>query len=330
MEQAPPPSIRVRVWSFARRLVPWVSLVMGLASAITMNRRPERAWMVAAAAGAGWLVLGLFALLDGRERKQWITRAAHRSTVFATQSLIQLCLFFALPFFAQAAAVPAHWGFVGVLILASAITLWNPLYEAVLKQPVSGAALQAVATFAGLDCVLPVLGLSNLLSLLVATLATAAGLPLQAMATASEPERRTRRAIVALFVSGAVVAAFMMGGARFVPPAPLKFVAGGIGTRIVERQLVDPTSAFAAPPPEITCATAIAAPRGLRDRLHHVWRQDGARRADLQLEIRGGRERGFRTWSVRRSPGPGRWTCSVETESGQLLGRVSVHIGGSK
>jgi hypothetical protein len=291
-----------------------------------MDRRPERAWIVAVAAGAGWIVLGLFALIDASGGKRWISRAARYSAVAGTQSLMQLCLFFSLPFFVQATAVPSHYGFVGVVVLAAALTLWNPLYEAILKQPVSGAALQAIATFAGLDCVLPVLGLSNRWSLLAATLATAAGLPFAAMATASEPTRRRRRAIAALVVSAALAAGLLAGGARYVPPAPLRFVEGAIGTRVIERRLVDPTTTFAAPPEQLVCATAIASPRGLRDRLRHVWRQDGIVRAEMQLEIRGGRDRGFRTWSTRRGPGAGKWTCTVETETGQLLGRVTAFI----
>ncbi len=322
-----------RWWRALRRILPWTSLLLGVSGALGMDRRPERAWLVAAAAAGGWLVLAAFAVLDGLEprrlsRNQALAaRAAQFSTVFGTQSLMQLCLFFSLPFFARASAVPAHYAFVAVIAAAGGVTLWTPLYRAALKVPVSAAALQAIASFAGLDCVLPVLGASNRVSLIVAALSTAAGLPLAVRATAPAGEKRRVRTAAGLLVSVGLAAALLFGGARVVPPAPLRFVEGAIGTQVVERRLIDPATTLAAAPAQLVCATAIAAPRGLKDRLRHVWRQNGVVRAEIPLEIRGGRPQGFRTWSYRRSPGPGHWTCTVETESGQLLGRASIRIG---
>ena len=57
-----------------------------------------------------------------------------------------------------------------------------------------------------------------------------------------------------------------------------------------------------------------------------MWRHDGVRRAEAALDIRGGRAQGFRAWSLQRNPAPGTWTCTVETETGQELGRVAVTI----
>jgi hypothetical protein len=136
-----------------------------------------------------------------------------------------------------------------------------------------------------------------------------------------------RRVLAGLLGAAAIVAALYYGGARVVPPAPLRFVSGAIGTRIENRELLDPASELPTPPDQLVCATAIAAPRGLKDKLHHVWRQDGVLRSTHTLDIRGGRELGFRAWSYRRNPGPGRWTCTVETESGQMLGRAAIRVG---
>jgi hypothetical protein len=95
---------------------------------------------------------------------------------------------------------------------------------------------------------------------------------------------------------------------------------------VVNRELVDPADAFEAPIERLVCLTAVTAPRGLRDRLRHVWSHDGVRRSQVALEVRGGRALGFRAWSWQRNPAPGRWTCTVETETGQLLGRVAVTV----
>jgi hypothetical protein len=310
------------------RLVPFASLAAGVYSALTMDRRPTRAWLVALAAGAGWLALAAFTLLDRLDqtrleaRHARLARAAHFAASFGAQSLVQWCLFFAIPFYARAAAVPAHWAFVGLLLYAALLTLWPPLAEALLRRPLAGAGLQAAAGFAGLDAMLPVLGVSTRVSLFVATGAVAAGLPLIALAA-----RHGRQARAGLGVGLALAAALALGGARAVPPAPLRFVAGGLGTEVHDRELVDPALEFEPVPSQLVCLTSIAAPSGLHDRLRHVWTQDGVRRGQAWLDVRGGRSRGFRTWSFRHGLSPGRWTCTVETEAGQELGRVSARVG---
>jgi hypothetical protein len=168
--------------------------------------------------------------------------------------------------------------------------------------------------------VLPLLGLSTRASLAVAAGAVVIGAPFVV-------GRRARHRVSAALITGVALAtAAFAGAARLIPPAPLRLVAGAIGTRVVDRALVDGRAVFDAPPDRLVCLTAIAAPRGLKDRLRHVWRQDGETRAEMALEIRGGRAQGFRAWSTRRSPTPGRWTCTVETQSGQVLGRVAVTV----
>jgi hypothetical protein len=297
-----------------RPFLPWFSLAFGVFSAVTMDRSPRRAWLVALAAGGGWLLLGACALVervDGARLGRFgalLVKALRGSTFFAAQSLMQLCFFFALPFFVQATAVPAHWPFVALLIAASLLTLWDPLHAASVRHPLAGAALQAFATFVALDCVLPILGFSNRSGLLLAAAGTAIGLPLAAALGSEARQQRRRRALRGLGVGVALMVVLALGGARLVPPAPLRLTQAAIDASTAAQ--------------ELRCETAIAAPRGLRETLRHVWSHDGARRAEVELEVTGGRLRGFRTWSTKRAPEPGRWTCAVETELGQTLGAV--------
>jgi hypothetical protein len=299
-------------------ILPWVSLALGLASAFWMNRKPERAPLVALAASGGWLLLAALAILESATSKAG--RAARVGAALGSQSLVQLCLFFSAPFFARAAAIPSHYVFVAIVGVAGAITLWTPLSEATIRHPILGATLFAIATFAGLDCVLPLLGFSNKIALWIAVGWTAAGLPLLALA-------RGTPLLVPLLTAIAIAIGFFAGGARFVPPAPLRFVEGQMGTRVSERRVIDPSTNFEKIPDQLVCFTAIFAPRGLKDHLRHVWRQEGAARGDVALEVRGGRPQGFRTWSTHRGVTAGNWSCTIETESGQRLGRVSAHVG---
>jgi hypothetical protein len=324
-DQAPAPA--TGWWAILRRLLPWGSLVLALVSAVSMDRRPERARLIAAAAVGGWLLLGLFALVDRVDATRsrfgaWLKRAARASTSAGAQSLIQLCLFFALPFFARSVAVPEQLGFVVVLVVAAALTLWTPLCAAILRRPVLALLLQGIAAFAGLDCVLPLLGLSLRASLLAAGGAVVVG------ATVVIGRSARRRVTAALVTLVALAAAGVGGVASFIPPAPLRLVSGGIGTQVVERTLLDGRALFDPPPERLVCHTAIASPRGLRDRLRHVWRQDGHERAAVALEIQGGRARGFRAWSTLRAPTAGHWSCTIETESGQVLGAVTATVSG--
>jgi hypothetical protein len=258
--------------------------------------------------------------LQSWRSKALVARAARLGASLGSQSLVQLSLFFSAPFYYKAASIPAHFGFLGAVAAAGLVTLWGPLAEAALRHSMFGTALLAVATFAGLDCVLPLLGVSNKLSLLVAVVWTAAGLPLLALV-------RHQRMMAPLLVALGLVVGYVEGAAQFVPPAPLRFVDGQMGTRVSERRLTGAASLFSSPPEQLVCFTSVASPRGLRDRLHHVWRLNGALRADLALEIRGGRPQGFRTWSTLHGVAPGSWSCTVETETGQRLGRVTARVG---
>ncbi len=102
-----------------------------------------------------------------------------------------------------------------------------------------------------------------------------------------------------------------------------------IGTRMDGRDVADPRDHLARRPSALVCATAIRAPLGVHERLYHVWRQDGVVRDRIPLEIEGGREQGFRTWSRKRNFGQdprGTWTCAVETILGQSLGERAIVI----
>ena len=311
-----------------RRGLPLLSLLLGLASALLMDRSPDRAVRIAIAAAVGWLLWPALLVLGRREAKTRLARAARSGSLAGAQAAAQLSLFFALPFYVKALAGGAgRVAFVAALGLASAATLWDPLAAWLLSRPLPGALLQAVASFAGLNVVLPVLGLSNRASLLAASCAAAVGGPLVALL--GTRGRVAVRLAGGVAVGAALPLALLVGAARVVPAAPLELKRAAIGTRLDGLELADAAASLPAPPAQLAGATAIAAPRGLADRLVHVWRKDGAAVDRIPLVVRGGREAGFRTHSVKKHLGArpeGRWRCSVETESGQLLGSAELSI----
>ncbi len=325
----PPSSPRERLSAalfWLRRLAPFASLAFGVFGALMMDRSPDRAGLVAAASAGGWLALGLLAVLEhargeGLGRREALAlRLARLSSAAASSWAMQLAVFFSLPFYVRASAVAWHWAFVGLLAAAGAATLWDPFFQRLLARPWSGLALQAVASFAGLCAVLPVLGASNRASLWAAAGLTALALPaVRAAKRGARPSEVARASAVAL----ALPAALWLGAARLVPAAPLRLAGAALGTRLSGRVAVEPPEEARTCPSQLVCSSSIAAPRGLKDALFHVWMKDGRALDRIPLVIEGGQSAGYRTYSVKRNLGAepqGRWTCAVQTASGQLLG----------
>ena len=69
--------------------------------------------------------------------------------------------------------------------------------------------------------------------------------------------------------------------------------------------------------------TAISAPRGLNERIYHVWKRDGVEMDRIALDIHGGRKAGYRAWTQKRNfpaQAAGDWQVQVVTEAGQQIG----------
>lgn len=103
-----------------------------------------------------------------------------------------------------------------------------------------------------------------------------------------------------------------------------------------------PSTLTLGPDDGLACYTPLFAPGGLEVDVAHVWERwspeqgtwERRWRHEMQRSIRGGRERGFRTYStlhhaLRRADGTideGWWRCRVETATGREIGRRRVKI----
>jgi len=82
----------------------------------------------------------------------------------------------------------------------------------------------------------------------------------------------------------------------------------------------------------VYCFTAIFAPTQLKKEIVHVWsRYEEAQAAWVQTdrisyEVEGGRFGGYRGYTLKRRIQPGRWRVDVETEVGQLIGRLPFTV----
>jgi hypothetical protein len=77
--------------------------------------------------------------------------------------------------------------------------------------------------------------------------------------------------------------------------------------------------------------SAIFAPRGLRTRIVHEWQwRDPAGAWTTQqrvtVPIAGGREDGFRFYTVKSTPQPGQWRVNINADDGRAIGRVRFSV----
>lgn len=314
--------------------LPWVSLCTGIGGALIMNRTPARAWLVVAASVVGWAALFAVNVVERRlaaHADDVRSKRARFALMFGSQYATQTALFFPLPFYVKAASLTVgHGAFFATYAIVVAVALWDPLYAKAMARAWAAFLVHAFSFFIGLNMVLPVLGISNAIALWVAGAVTAVGVPLLVFVAVPREKRAQRWAVVpaALFV----IAAARLS-APLVPPAPLELTAVGIGSRVENRELADKAATHARDT-DLVCHSAVKAPLGLKDKLVHSWHRGGAggreKLDDVTLDVSGGRDLGFRTWSKKHPPAngwrAGKYTCRVQTETGQVLGYATTTI----
>jgi hypothetical protein len=329
-ELADAAAARRRRW--AERIFPWLSLAVSTTGVTMMERSESRGAMIAIVAAVSWLAFVVVALLhrprapeDLRKTGQF-QRYLRFTSTFANQSLIHYSLLFSAPFYLEACAfTPLQCVFAVLFALAVVIASWDPWCARVLLNPLLGSLLLAFASFVGWNAALPMLGVPHRVSIWASAAAVGIGIPLVNLVSGVTGARRSW----ALVIGASLPLLLILGAVQAIPPAPLRLVAGRIGTGIEQREAVGVKAHFEVAPSELVCWTAIRAPRGLKDGLLHVWSIDGTMLRALPVDVLGGRRAGFRTWSRQRidARAHGRYRCEVITTLGQSLGGVSVTIG---
>lgn len=305
------------------KALPVVSLIFSAVSAAMMSRRPDDAPKIVAFALLGWGLVVVTAVVvrhvDAQEvQSRWV-KVGRFVSVLASQNILGQALAFPLPFFLFAAWPPIaiQTPFMAAYALAVVVVGWDPYYERLAKRPIMLLALQAFAALVATLTVLPMLGVSNTWTFVVAGVVVGVGIPVGTWIAVGANRRRMAVAGVAAVVMIGVVVV----GAPLIPPAPLRLEARAMGTHVDKRLPKGVSDRFSSPA-AIICHTAIAAPLGLKDVLRHVWTRDGQHVQDVVLEVSGGASTGFRTWSRVTKPKPGHYRCRVETLRGQVVGDV--------
>lgn len=317
-----------------RLLMAVLSFGAGAYSFINLQRSEIVARLLAVFLSVGWLLMMVEVPLNrwfARFRWSHLSQPVMR---YAMQTLHQYTLFFCLPILFYTTSWNSGQAlFTGTVVVAALCAMWDPIYYGVIAvRPWLYFALHAFAVYIAALTVPPILWqLTTTQSLAVASVA------IGVFALPSLIHRFQRRHWLhwGLLLAMAVSLGGLSWLLRYwVPPATL-WVSDAVVTRTLDADQRDP----GAPVKTVTTGqlnadglyayTAIHAPRGLRERVFHVWRHDGVVMDRIPLKIAGGRKQGYRAWSYKQSfpaDATGRWSVQVVTDADQLIGELRFRV----
>jgi hypothetical protein len=326
---------------FKRRsgLMAVIGFTSGVASFLLVERRESYAQLIAMLMLVSWVWLILENWLRAGFLRRFGFDMPPNVMRFATQMVHQESFFFTLPFFLAVTS----WGhgqaiFTGLLLLCALVSLIDPIYYKQLAPRRSlFVVFHALALFAVLLVVLPlILHLTTVQSLALALL-MALLFSLPSLGQLLPSDRRWRLPLLALMLMS--LAAGLWQARSWVPPATLRLIGITLSQQIDYKQRMPGASlgqidAATLNQEGLYAWTAVRAPRGLREQIHHIWLHKGVEVDRITLDIRGGRDEGYRAWTRKLNfpaDSVGRWQVRVVTDSGQLIGltrfTVSENIG---
>lgn len=301
----------------------------GIGSFVLVDRQASLATPIAILLLVTWVWLMLensFNRLFSRFFKREIPAPLMR---YATQMIHQESLFFVLPFF----YVTTTWNsgqlvFTGLLTLAGLVSITDPVYyHWVAPRRWLYLTLHTLTLFAAMLTAMPIILHLTTAETFKISLVVAMVLSFPSLA-ASVPLKEWRRGL------GLVVLILAIGGAgwllrTWVPPATLWLTEDAI-TLTLDDQTRSPGDSLdhlsvSQARGGVFAYTAINAPRGLDERIFHVWEFNGTEVDRIALDIHGGRKEGYRAWTRKQNfpPNPaGKWKVRVETEDGQIIGAL--------
>ncbi len=316
------------------KLLAMAGFVSGVASFALVERKPALAQVIALLMIASWLWL----IFENTLRRQALRllkwRVPRPALHFITQMVHQESLFFVLPFF----FFTVTWNsgqtlFMILLCSAALVSVIDPLYyKHLAKRRWLFLGFHALALFAVSLTALPIiLHLTTAQSYPLA-LGIAVLLAIPSIISALPPRRWWRS--IALVGVVIVLGAAGWYGRLWVPPATLWLTDVAVSIDINEQDKAPGASLEQLSDTQLHrdglyAYTAIRAPRGLNERIFHVWLRNGEVVDTIPLEISGGRREGYRAWTHKRhfpAQSAGQWQVQVITEAKQMIGVLRFEV----
>lgn len=282
-----------------------------------------------------WLSTLGFHKVVGAERLSDRWRGRIRAVInHCNKNLYQQVLFFILPIYYNSATFGArNFLFVVLVALSALLSSFDVIYDRQLSVRRGLSALFfAFNLFALTNVMIPVLwSIGNAWAMRMSAVLAFLGLLSLSLPLARLRAFKHITAIVAVALP-LVVIDFSRG---YVPPVPLRLVWSEFGynfnpaTKRVTEAVPALPQGFRG---RFYGLTAIRAPLGLKEKIRHRWYVDGKLHfTSRDFEIVGGREDGFRLWTIvtlENIRGASAIHIDVETEHGQLVGRVQLRVRG--
>ncbi|MBT8767422.1 DUF5924 family protein [Metapseudomonas boanensis] len=316
------------------RLIALYGFCSGVASFLLVDRGARVAKVIAILMLVSWVWLVLEHLFRRSIERLFGIEMPPPLMRFLTQLIHQESLFFVLPFF----LITTSWNsgqalFTGLLAVAALCSITDPVYNKFLApRRWLFLAYHTLTLFAVLLAALPlILQLTTAQSYRWA-LGSAVALSFASLFGAIRVQRWWR----GLAMVGLTLA---MGGVgwmtrTWVPPATLWLTEVAVTPELDNHRRTPGEGVKEVTSSELRrkglyAYTAINAPRGLNERIYHVWRFRGQVVDRIALDINGGREAGYRAWTHKQnfpSDPVGRWQVQVITEAGQMIGTLRFRV----
>ena len=298
----------------------------GVSSFILVDRQQGMARWIAVILLVSWVWLMLensFTQLFSRVFKREIPPPLLR---YATQMIHQESLFFVLPFF----FVTTAWNsgqsvFTGLLGAAALVSIIDPLYYKWLAaRRWLYLSFHTLALFAVLLVALPLIVHLTTAESYRLALGVALVVALPSLGSSLRIQRWWRWPVLAGLLLALGLGAWL--ARPWVPPATLWLTQVAVTAELQQRnpgRSLERVEVAQLRQAGLYAYTAISAPRGLNERIYHVWKRDGVEMDRIALDIHGGRKAGYRAWTHKRNfpaQAAGDWQVQVVTEAGQQIG----------
>ena len=253
---------------------------------------------------------------------------------FATQMVHQESFFFVLPFFLAA----THWhtgqiAVTGLLGLCALITLIDPLYfRGLAPRRTLFVIFHALALFATLLVALPIIVHLTTSESFVAALCISLLLSLPGLKALFPADALWRVPVLAIILGALAWGTWLLR--EWVPGVPMRLASVSVTHELDREHRVpgEPVAKVEASKLQrdgLYAWTAIRVPRGLRETVYHVWRQNGEEVDRIPMTISGGRDEGYRAWSHKLhfpADPVGDWEVQVVTGTGQMIGMARFRV----
>jgi len=307
----------------------------GVASYVLVERKESFSQIIAILLLVSWVWLIVDNWLRDKVEQRFGVAVSPNFMRFALQMVQQESLFFALPFFLAVTS----WNhpqavFTSLIILCAFISVVDPLYyKKLAKHSVLFTVFHNFALFVVILVTLPILlNLTTSESLTIA-LITSVICTLPSLGNLMPNARWWRFPLLVLLLSALSAGLWQLRS--WVPPAALRLTDITLSHEVDVAQRkpignVKQLDVKTLHNEGLYSWTAVKAPRGLNEKIFHVWILNNQVVERIALDITGGREQGYRAWTHKMNfPADpvGKWQVQVVTESGQLIGLTKFVVG---